>query len=126
MAKAVASVYRPGRAARRGRRSSRTAATPHPVPKAKRPGDAPLRVHPPNHSAPPRIGPSGPRSLTWRPVPTRERLPPTSRGPAKTFLNAFVLLPCQIITTGRQLIYRLLAWNPHLPIFFRLLKHLRC
>ena len=44
----------------------------------------------------------------------------------KTFLNAFVLLPCQIITTGRQLIYRLLAWNPHLAIFFRLLKHLRC
>ena len=82
MAKAAASVYRPGRRARRGRRSSRTAAPPHPVPKAKRPGDAPLRVHPPNHSAPPRIGPSGPRSLTRRPVPARERLPPTSRGPA--------------------------------------------
>jgi hypothetical protein len=44
----------------------------------------------------------------------------------KTFLNAFMLLPCQIIRTGRKLVYRLLAWNPHLPIFFRLLNVLRC
>jgi hypothetical protein len=44
----------------------------------------------------------------------------------KTFLNAFMLLPCQIINTGRKLVYRLLGWNPHLPIFFRLLKVLHC
>jgi hypothetical protein len=44
----------------------------------------------------------------------------------KTFLNAFMLLPCQIIKTGRKLVYRLLAWNPHLHIFFRLLNVLRC
>ena len=44
----------------------------------------------------------------------------------KTFLNAFMLLPCQIIKTGRKLVYRLLSWNPHLPIFFRLLDVLRC
>ena len=44
----------------------------------------------------------------------------------KTFLNAFVLLPCQIIRTGRKLIYRLLSWNPHLSIFFRLVSRLRC
>jgi len=44
----------------------------------------------------------------------------------KTFLNSFMLLPCQIIKTGRQLVYRLLGWNPHLPIFFRLLSALRC
>lgn len=44
----------------------------------------------------------------------------------KTFLNSFMLLPCQIIKTGRKLVYRLLAWNPHLPIFFRLLDVLRC
>jgi hypothetical protein len=44
----------------------------------------------------------------------------------KTFLNAFMLLPCQIIKTGRKLVYRLLGWNPHLPIFFRLLDVLRC
>lgn len=44
----------------------------------------------------------------------------------KTFLNAFMLLPCQIIKTGHKLVYRLLSWNPHLPIFFRLLKVLQC
>jgi hypothetical protein len=44
----------------------------------------------------------------------------------KTFLNAFMLLPCQIIKTGHKLVYRLLGWNPHLPIFFRLLKVLHC
>jgi hypothetical protein len=44
----------------------------------------------------------------------------------KTFLNAFILLPCQIIKSGRKLVYRLLSWNPHLRIFFRLLDVLRC
>jgi hypothetical protein len=43
----------------------------------------------------------------------------------KTFLNAFMILPCQIIRTGRKLVYRLLGWNPHMPIFFRLLDELR-
>ena len=44
----------------------------------------------------------------------------------KTFVNAFVRLPCQIVRGGRQLIYRLLGWNPHQPIFFRLVDVLRC
>jgi hypothetical protein len=44
----------------------------------------------------------------------------------KTFVNAFVRLPCQIVRTGRKLVYRLLGWNPHLPILFRLLDVLRC
>jgi hypothetical protein len=44
----------------------------------------------------------------------------------KTFVNAFVRLPCQIVRTGRQLVYRLLAWNPYQPIFFRLVSALRC
>jgi hypothetical protein len=44
----------------------------------------------------------------------------------KTFVNAFVRIPCQIVRTGRRLVYRLLSWNPHLPIFFRLLDRLRC
>jgi Transposase DDE domain group 1 len=42
----------------------------------------------------------------------------------RTFLNAFVLLPCQIVKTGRQLIYRLLGWNPHMAILFRLIHRL--
>jgi hypothetical protein len=44
----------------------------------------------------------------------------------KAFVNAFMRLPCQIIRTGRKLVYRLLSWNPYQTIFFRLLDVLRC
>ncbi len=44
----------------------------------------------------------------------------------KTFVQAFVRLPCQILRTGRRLVYRLLGWNPHQAIFFRLVRVLRC
>lgn len=44
----------------------------------------------------------------------------------KTFVQAFVRLPCQIVRTGRRLLYRLLSWNPHQPIFWRLVDVLRC
>jgi hypothetical protein len=43
----------------------------------------------------------------------------------KTFVNAFVLIPCQVIRTGRRIVLRLLGWNPHLSTFFRLLGRLR-
>jgi hypothetical protein len=44
----------------------------------------------------------------------------------KTFVNAFVRLPCQVVRTGRKLVYRLLAWNPYQSIFFRFVSALRC
>jgi hypothetical protein len=44
----------------------------------------------------------------------------------KTFVNAFVRLPCQIVRTGGRLLYRLLSWNQHQGIFFRLVSALRC
>jgi hypothetical protein len=44
----------------------------------------------------------------------------------KTFVQAFVRIPCQLVRAGRRLIYRLLAWNPHQRIFFRLVAALRC
>jgi hypothetical protein len=44
----------------------------------------------------------------------------------KTFVNAFVRQACQVVRTGRKLVYRLLSWNPYQPIFFRLLSVLRC
>ena len=31
-----------------------------------------------------------------------------------------------LVRTGRRLVYRLLAWNPYQPIFFRLASVLRC
>lgn len=43
----------------------------------------------------------------------------------RTFLNAFMRLPCQIVRSGRRLVFRLLSWNPYQPILFRLLGVLR-
>lgn len=44
----------------------------------------------------------------------------------RTFVNAFMLLPAQILHTGRKVIYRLLSWNPWQRTLFRLLSVLRC
>ena len=43
----------------------------------------------------------------------------------KTFVTAFVRIPCQVIRTGRRLVLRILGGNPHLRTFFRLLARLR-
>ncbi len=37
----------------------------------------------------------------------------------KRFVNTFVRVPCQIVRTGRRLVYRLLAWNPWQAVFLR-------
>lgn len=44
----------------------------------------------------------------------------------KTFINALVAIPCQIVKQARKIIYRVLNYNPHQRIFFRLLDVLRC
>ena len=44
----------------------------------------------------------------------------------KTFRNAFVRVPCQIVSAGRRLIYRVLSWNPWQRTFFRTIGQLRC
>lgn len=44
----------------------------------------------------------------------------------KTFVNAFLRLPCQIVRTGRRLIYRFLSWNPWQRVFFRTFGQLHC
>lgn len=44
----------------------------------------------------------------------------------KTFVNAFMRLPCQIVRSSRRIIYRLLSWNPWNGMFLRVLGHLRC
>jgi hypothetical protein len=44
----------------------------------------------------------------------------------KTFVQAFMRLPCQIVRTARKLVYRLLSWNPYQRIFWRLLSVLNC
>lgn len=42
----------------------------------------------------------------------------------RTFRNAVIDIPVQILTSGRRRIWRLLAWRPQLPVFFRLLHAL--
>jgi hypothetical protein len=37
----------------------------------------------------------------------------------RTFRNAMIRLPAQIVRQGRKTIYRLLGWNRWLPVFFR-------
>ena len=43
----------------------------------------------------------------------------------KTFLNSFMLVPCQILRSGRRIVYRLLAWNPWQHVFIRAVDALR-
>ncbi len=43
----------------------------------------------------------------------------------KTFLNALMRLPCQIVRTGRRIVYRLLSWNPWQPALLRAAGALR-
>lgn len=42
-----------------------------------------------------------------------------------TFRQAMLRVPAQIISAGRRIVYRFLAWNPWQHVFFRLLDQLR-
>ena len=41
-----------------------------------------------------------------------------------TYRAAFIEMPCQIVRGGRQLIYRMLSWNPWQGVFLRLVERL--
>jgi hypothetical protein len=41
-----------------------------------------------------------------------------------TYCGAFIQLPCQLVRTGRRLIYRFLSWNPWQGVFLRLVERL--
>jgi len=43
----------------------------------------------------------------------------------KKFLNRFMRVPCQIVRTGRRIVYRLLGWNPWLGVLVRGVEALR-
>jgi len=43
----------------------------------------------------------------------------------RQFLHAFVLLPCQIVKTGRKIVYRILGYNRWLPDFFAAFARIR-
>ena len=42
----------------------------------------------------------------------------------RSFVQRLILIPAQILSTGRQLVYRFLAWRPELPVLFRFLDGL--
>jgi len=63
----------------------------------------------------------GPQAETWREEKRR-----VLRMEFKTFRNALVRLPCQIVRSSGRLIYRLLSWNPWQGVLFRWLDQLRC
>jgi hypothetical protein len=44
----------------------------------------------------------------------------------RSFVSAFIKLPCQIVRAGRRLVYRVLAYSRNLSVFFRLCDALRC
>ena len=48
----------------------------------------------------------------------------------RTFVNAFVRIPCQVVRTGRKIVHRLLAWNRWQSVFFlvvaQFVRRLRC
>ena len=41
-----------------------------------------------------------------------------------TYREAFVRMPCQLVRSGRRLIYRFLSWNPWQGVFLRLVDWL--
>jgi hypothetical protein len=42
----------------------------------------------------------------------------------RTFVNAFVRIPCQVVRTSRKIVHRLLAWNRWQSVFFRIVAQL--
>ena len=44
----------------------------------------------------------------------------------KKFLHNFVMIPCQILKSGRQLVYRILGYNESLITFFKTYDEIRC
>jgi len=51
-------------------------------------------------------------------MPNRERGLEVVRMEFRRFLQAIILLPCQVVRTGRRIVYRILGYNPWLRDFF--------
>jgi hypothetical protein len=43
----------------------------------------------------------------------------------KRFLASFIQIPCQIVATGRRLVYRILTYSQHLETFLATFDHIR-
>ena len=58
-------------------------------------------------------------------IPDKRERRRTLRMEFKKFAGRFVQIPCQILRTGRRLVYRILAYSPHLETFFRTYDRIR-
>jgi hypothetical protein len=56
--------------------------------------------------------------------PRREEKRKLLRMDFRTFVHAMMTIPAQVLSTGRRIVCRLLAWNPWQGVFFRLLDQL--
>lgn len=65
-----------------------------------------------------------PESPRWREKHQREKQT-LLRLEFRTFVNAFMHVPCQVIKGGRRIVYRLLAWNEWQQVFLRGVEALR-
>jgi hypothetical protein len=43
----------------------------------------------------------------------------------KRFLTGYIQIPCQIVATGRRLVFRILTFSKHLKVFFATFNHIR-
>lgn len=57
----------------------------------------------------------------WRDKHAAEKLD-VLRMRFRTFVQRLMLLPAQVVTTGRRLVVRLLDWNPWRHVFFRAIE----
>jgi Transposase DDE domain group 1 len=44
----------------------------------------------------------------------------------KTFVNALIMIPCQLVRQAHRLVFRILNYSPHHALFFRLVDALHC
>ena len=51
-------------------------------------------------------------------MPNRERGLELVKAEFRRFLNTIMLIPCQVVRTGRRIIYRVLGYNSWLKDFF--------
>jgi hypothetical protein len=65
-----------------------------------------------------------PEEGRWKDKHAREKKDVLSMGFSR-FVRTFMLVPAQVVSTGRQLKLRLLAWNPWQHVFFRAIDAVR-
>jgi hypothetical protein len=58
-------------------------------------------------------------------MPNRIRRTQVLKMEFRRFLQTFILIPCQIVRTGRKIVYRILGYNEGLKDFFDTFERIR-